>query len=488
MKLNKINKFIAILFGLTLILNSCTDDRLDVKPEIDNMLEGGIQTPEDLQKALNNAYANSATTTTFGTNMNVYGELISDNAFISSTNDGYFTGLSAMTWTDASGEPADIWAGLYRLVREANLVINTQLEPEYETTQEVREIKAQARILRGLAYYSLVQYFSPSPDLGLDSQYGIIINNVLYDPNTLLPRSTLAESFAAIIDDLTYGAANAPETGEGKYILTKTAANFLLAKVHLYMGGKDNKGGNSQLALEYANKVIFESPAAYGFINDEEEYIAYFTSADNVADQENKIETVWEIPQDVTFNLSVNAHLGAFYARTGQHRSILYRDSFKDSFATGDIRNALWDGQGPTSDEPRGNFIKKWQRTNSEGPFTQNIKVFRMTEAKFIRMEALAKTGQTSLALQELNAFSALRGSHTYTGNNILNDILKEKQIEFMGEGQRYNDLKRNSLPIIKTTNCVANCEVQPTDRLFVMPIPFAEINLNSLVVQNPGW
>ena len=69
----------------------------------------------------------------------------------------------------------------------------------------------------------------------------------------------------------------------------------------------------------------------------------------------------------------------------------MYRPAFRDSFSDDDIRKELFGNNGPGSDDPTGIFIKKWQRKPaSQGAYTQDIKVFRMTEALFIKWEAMA--------------------------------------------------------------------------------------------------
>src|SRR5690606_25589383 len=106
-------------------------------------------------------------------------------------------------------------------------------------------------------------------------------------------------------------------------------------------------------------------------------------------------------------------------------------------------------------DDPTGVWTTKWPRNTSEGNFTMNVKVLRMSEAKLNRIEALYHLGQTSTALTELNQFAAARGATTpYTGADLLSDILTERRKEFFAEGQRFYDLKRNNMGYSKDTNC----------------------------------
>lgn len=477
MKFNKIYT-IALALGVFASLGSCEEDRLELYPKIEDVYDGKVFNVDELQLLLNNAYGTMGSANTFGANKAVFGELMSDNAFISITNDGYYTGLNAMNFTDASSDPGSTWVSYYAAIRNANLILFADMGTDYELP-EAYTIRAQAHIMKGLSYFELAQYFSPSPALGMDSPYGIVLKPNAWDPNEISVRASLKDTYEAIVAELEKGLVNAPTTTGDKYHYTKTVANFLLAKVHLHFQ-------NNERALFYANEVINNSPAEYDFINPAD-YVAYFSSADNVEDQENQPETIYEVPQTANYNLQVNAHPGVFFANNGQHRSVIYRTSFKDSFDSGDIRKDLFGNAGPAVDEPRGIFIKKYQRSNSEGPFTQDVKVFRMTDVKFIKWEAMAKLGQGAAALTELNAFAATRGAAPYSGD-ALTAILTDKRKEFFGEGERYHDLKRNALAIVKESNCVSNCNIEATDKLFVFPIPVGEIQRNPEIQQYPGY
>ena len=102
----------------------------------------------------------------------------------------------------------------------------------------------------------------------------------------------------------------------------------------------------------------------------------------------------------------------------------------------------------------------------------------------------MAKSGQQGQAVALLNEFTASRGSTiTYNEGNVLQGILEEKKKEFIGEGHRFFDLKRNNLPINKGTNCGgARCDVDANDKIFVLPIPRTERDLVPEIKQYPGW
>lgn len=474
------------IFGLGILastmLASCNEDLLDKKPPQEILIDQAIQNEGDLRVALNGMYEQLSSPDSFGADMTVFGELISDNAFVSQTNDGYFVTTQQMAWSgDNAGDFAMI-NELYDVVAMANMVINEGAK--LEQTDVVKNTIGEAHIGRALAFFSVLNFYSANPTSGKYQEYGIPIYTGDYDPNGLYPRATVAESYNQIIADLESGLnLMSNQVPSSKAFFSPTVANFLMSKVYLTRGG----AGDNQLAIDYANRVLDNSPSVYSLI-ETGDLVNYFISQD-VNITEHADETIWEIEYTALSNPGVNAALGAFFAYNGSHKSILFRKSFFDSFNSSDVRLGLFRTTSvPTSDDPLGVWTLKHLRSNSEANFAQNTRVYRMTEALFVKWEAMAKSGQGDAALVELNAFATSRGGVTYSGD-ALTAVLDEKRKEFFGEGHRYYDLKRNNLPINKNTNCFGtSCNVPANDRLFVIPMSRGEMNLNPNMTQYPDW
>jgi hypothetical protein len=173
---------------------------------------------------------------------------------------------------------------------------------------------------------------------------------------------------------------------------------------------------------------------------------------------------------------------------------MLFNQTFYNSFATSDVRRGpvtsglLINVGVPNTDTPKGFWTNKYPRLTNNGNYFRNIKVLRFAEAQLNQIEALHLTGQNALALTKLNAFALSRNGSTYTGTNLLNDILAEKSKEFYGEGQRFLDLKRHNLPSVKPSNCTTNCNVAASDKLFVLPMSQGALNTNNKLTQYPGY
>jgi len=64
--------------------------------------------------------------------------------------------------------------------------------------------------------------------------------------------------------------------------------------------------------------------------------------------------------------------------------------------------------------------------------------------------------------------------------------VLKERRWEFVAEGQRWFDLARTHT--LETLVPIAKDGVHPQDKHYLFPLPQRELDLNSNLVQNPGY
>lgn len=484
MKIISVQKILTLLLigGSLLVTTSCDEDRLEQEPDY-AMPISSVDSETDLEGVINGMYNEASQVNAFGARISILGDLISDNTFISSVNSGRYIITNTMSWTVANsdGEFGQL-RSLNGIIALANLAINAEIT-DITNQSNVDNLRGEAYIGRGLAYFYLVNFYSSNPTSGQYQEYGVPIYTGEYNPDYQGTRNTVDEVYDQVISDLTTALdLMTNESPANKGHLSPTAARLLLSRVYLTRG----KAGDYDLALQYANQVINGVGGSFAFIN-LNNYVDYFSSAD-IGLTEGQPETIWEINMSAADNPGTNEALGALYPSNGSQKCILFKQDFVDSFPSTDVRKSLFGNQGPSDDTPRGVFTKKWPRSTSEGNFTINVKILRMSEAKLNRIEALYRLGQTSTALTELNEFASSRGGSTYTGTDLLNDILTERRKEFFAEGQRFFDLKRNNLPIIKTTNCESNCETPADNRRFVFPMPITEMTQNTLMTQHPLW
>jgi hypothetical protein len=469
--------FIAVLAVFSMqFMNSCSDEELDIVPAYLDTLDT-IDSEDKMQMFLNGAYLRATSASAFGAESLFFGDLLSDHMFASSylntANFNYNMYVNDFSFYGVS----------YGAILNCNLVINNEI---VANSPNVERIKAEAKVLRAFLYLNLVNSYSATPSSGVNQEYGVPLVLGEYDISIQPARNTVAEVYSQIISDLEAGVSGAVVNPEYKNYLSQTAAKLLLSRAYLTRKAP----GDAELALQYATEIVNAGGSTFAPIS-AENYVAYFNNTLNSM-TENQPETIWEL--DLNTNNASNAGIGSnlslssYYERTGTRRSFLFTQTFYDMFSETDVRKGLFTSQGvPTTDDPRGLWTTKWTRNSESGNFVRDIKILRFAEAQLNRIEALYLTGQTAQALTELNAFAATRGGSSYSGENLLNDILTERYKEFFAEGHRFYDLKRHNLPIIRTTNCTT-CSMAAGDLRFVFPLDEGTINANSNLTQYPGY
>lgn len=479
--MKKIKYILLVAFAIS--LSSCGEDYLDEKPGTGIEVPAGqnpIKDEATMKNLVTGMYNQFKSADAFGSTILNVGNLVSDDVFVSVSNSGYYRTTDMMTWTP-SGSDFTQYNKLYDAIGLSNFVLNAKIEE----TANVKNYKAQAYTARALALFYLVNFYSANPTSGLNQNLGIPVYTGEFDQFGKYPRKTVNEVYDQIISDLNAATAST-FAGANKGYFSTTAAQLILAKVYLTRG----QSGDYQKAIEHADKAL----AAGGATNliKKDKLVNYFYPTLKT-DNDNQGETVWELNMSEKSNLGVNVSMGVLYDPSSSRRSQYVRASLYDKYDATDIRKSLFTKSTVTADSPTGYAIKKYKWTVSDQgvnkPNVANIRIFRLTDALFVKWEAMAKSGQGAAVLTEVNAFAAERGATTtYTGD-ALTAVLNEKRKEFVGEGQRYFDLKRNNLDLVKGTNCSgANCTVSATNKLFVLPIPTSSTDINTEMVQYPGW
>ncbi len=126
-----------------------------------------------------------------------------------------------------SGRVSSIWTRYYRIIFDANVIIN-RIEGEtvtFNSEAERNTLKAEALFFRAFAYRCLAHQFGGVP----------IILDELSEPKRNFVRDTRENVYGQAITDLSFAAVNLPTVSELKEDgrLTKAAANHLLAELYI---------------------------------------------------------------------------------------------------------------------------------------------------------------------------------------------------------------------------------------------------------------
>lgn len=380
------------------------------------------------------------------------------------------------------------WAYLYSTIGKCNTILNnigTLTDPALSDDRR-EEIIGEASFIRAFMYFQLVQLWGDVP-LQLTEVTTISADKLdeIY-PIIFPARTPLAEVYAQIIKDLETALTRVPVTAAHKGFVTEGAVNAMLAKVYATQEPHDyNK------VLEYCNAVI---AGPYALLAD---YNQLWNNAN-----ENSVESIFEINYTggsadgnwgtkifrgvdwKKFNLPSNDLVAAFDEEGDMIRknaSIVFED------VTGKWSDEHW----PQTHYP---FINKW-RNFQEGS-DQNYIFIRLADILLLKAEALNETGDQAGAaaiVDEIRDRVDLPPTTAASQSELRLAIEKERRLELAFEAIRWFDLKRtgraievmNKETIDHTGNLVG---YNLTPQRLVWPIPQAELDKNSKLVQNEGY
>lgn len=125
--------------------------------------------------------------------------------------------------TDVTGTNEDIYARLYQIIGDANMLLQ-------KVSDEYARYRAEASFLRALAYFELVRAYGSQP---------VVDYPILNEEARMLSRQSAEEVYKLIISDLEYAGNNLEPfyTGEEAGRVGAVAAKCLLAQVYVTMAG-----------------------------------------------------------------------------------------------------------------------------------------------------------------------------------------------------------------------------------------------------------
>lgn len=478
---------------------SC-DGILKVDPR--QSIEGfdALNTPENMEAALNSPYARLRTVSAYGRNLMAFGDVLADN--------GLATNNSGRLFNEARNQPYSHythWTNFYFGINELNLFL--EAIPSIQGTPAVSAAtksrwEGEAKFLRALYYFDLVKAYAYLPGVTVPEMdkggiplvlEGVRTTDIERALNRQTARSSIEQVYNQIYSDLE-DAIRLLNDSRGIQFASQTAAKALLSRVALYnqdwervvdqsnealassrgrlLEGEDYiTGWRLSLHPESIFDLRFDNASESNGVN--ESIQATYTTIRNL---ENITQVGgWGdfVPTTEFINL-----LGISVTGTGVNLTITSRG--------GDIRSFQYDigpGRVANGSGRRMECIKF--ASKSGFAFGDNIPVIRKSEMILNRMEAYYQLGQEDLALEDLNFLKNARGLEEVVleGEALLEEILLERRIELAFEGHRFFDLKRYGMDIIKQQG-----NVPFTDFRILANIPQAEVDGNKNLDQNAGY
>ncbi|MFO7852580.1 MAG: RagB/SusD family nutrient uptake outer membrane protein [Bacteroidota bacterium] len=503
-------KYISFLFVIALILTvtSC-EDFVERYPRSAVASEEALSTMDGIEGALAGLYSRMTNGGYNQREMNIAGEILSDQMDIAQQN----AGRMIYHATNQEGAGFGVWSALYNNINRCNMILHYIDEVE-AAENRVNQAKGEAYALRAHLYFDLLRIYARpymyQEPLVQGEPLGVIIKTEPFlgiDENTFQSRGTIEEGYQQVLDDLSM-ALNYLEGDEGfPYRYNEVSAKAMLARLHLYMG-------NWSEAASYAEDVIAEAPIGLVDAADGVDYIVRVFA--NRPGEESVLEFGFANETVApSMNYSVAGMATYYDEQVFADRGIVMPHMVIDYEAYGDVilrrdlvenimqpYAALGDVRGEENatyyERDKGGqwcaFQAKYHSYRGVANW-DDIKVIRISEMYFIAAEAYAEMDQLGPAEDMLIEVREHRGIGSVpitatTKEEFIDLLLTEKRLEFFSEmSHRWFDLRRRGMDIPKGIDGLdQGTTVDFEDYRIVERIPVSEIEANENCVQNPGY
>ena len=463
--------------ALAMTVSSCNKEFLSAVPELDLSDATVFNTPARVLSQVNGLYGSAKNGSLFGGRYLIYNDIRGEDWVNRTTNS--VTGYSTYQGNQDPSDSylANFWVQGYLTINRTNLFLEgLAANPNAVSSTLAANYRGEAKFLRALTYFSLVQYFAKPyiMDKGASAGLPLRLKGSVSSADNDMPRSTVAQVYAQVLSDLNDAENELPDS-YGTALLNTTRAHkntaiALKTRVKLAMG--DYAG-----VIADANKIV---SAAAPFKSSTR--VAHALQADVSAVFKapyTTTESIFSFPMDATNAPGTQNQLG-YYFNAGNVEYYLNTGTIgiynnPQFAATDDRKTKLTVATTAVAKFPSST------KFSGVSPYVDFVPNIRYAEVLLNLAEAEAETGNLSRAAALLKAVHG-RSDAAYvfaaldTKSDVIKAILTERRIEFLAEGFRANDVTRRGEPMVSFG---AGATIQPSDPRYIYGIPLAEVQTN---------
>jgi starch-binding outer membrane protein, SusD/RagB family len=444
------------LAGMFTVLSACHREYLDPAPQSSVSDASAFSTAARIANQMPALYATFKNGAFYGGRYVVYGDIRGEDFIAQDPNLVTNYDVWFLNPTNTATAVKGLWLQAYQLINACNVFIdgmNTKGLAIVGNTVGNAYV-GEARLLRAIAYYSLLQFYARPYADGNGSKAGVPLRltGILGPGYSNLERSSVGDVYTQILSDLDFAEANLPLTNAAGAATMgnvtrahRNTAISLKTRVYLTMQRHDK-------VIEEANKIVptsapftAKSGVANTLVTD---YTSIFKAPYLTA------ESIFSIP--FTTNAAdapgtQNDLRSYFYAAANGVGSIYSLNPSGIAGNTGwlanDTRRSLIDTSKAAANLGK-IYVKKYPTATP----SDYVPVMRWAEVLLNLAEARVRNTNTidAQAIALLNAVHGRSDATTVftpasftSATNLINTILTERRIEFLGEGLRNNDLMR---------------------------------------------
>ncbi len=473
-KMKSTTKILAsfLFLAVYLMVNSCGKDFLDRASE--------TEIPEDqisaeatrIEGQVNGLYASLKSGALYGGRYLIYNDIRGDE-FINRAQNGV-TGFTVYLFTNDASDSyvGNFWVAGYLTINRVNIFLDemAKLKPNVITDAKKKEYIAEAKFVRAMAYYALVQLFAKPyvADNGASKGIPLRLKPEKTTENNAIQRSTVKAIYDQILKDLNESEIDAPlRHSNGYRTSTRAHKNTVIAfKTRVYLAMK-----NFPKVIEEGNKLVTATAPFKTKTGTPQELLGRVAT---VYTDKISAERILSFPFELT-NIPGTQNQLSYYYNIGNLEYHI------NTSVTGIYNNPNW----PATDARKRDLTDLYANTfrfltkfTDVETYLDWVPAIRYAEVLLNLAEAEAEEGDEARALALLKAIRHRSDANyvfpTFDSRaKLVEAILLERRIELLGEGFRIPDLQRRNMPIVSVG---AAKSILPTDPEYIFPIPLREI------------
>ena len=473
------SKIGMLAITVALSLSSCNKEFLNAVPELDLSDATVFNTPARVLSQVNGLYSSAKSGSLFGGRYLIYNDIRGEDWVNRTTNS--VTGYSTY---QGNQDPSDsylagFWNVGYGTINRANLFLEgLAANPTVVPATTAANYRGEAKFIRALTYFALVQYFAKPYvlDKGASPGLPLRLKGETSSANNALARSSVAQVYDQILKDLNEAEAELPDSYASALLNTTRAhKNSAIAlKTRVLLAKNDFAG-----VITEANKIVSAAAPFKSSVR-----VAHALQADvsNVFKAPyTTSESIFSFPMDATNAPGTQNQLGyyfnagnvEYYLNTGA-TGVYNQAQFR---ATDDRKTKLTVATTAVAKFPSST------KFSGVSPYIDYVPNIRYAEVLLNLAEAEAEAGSQTRALALLNAVHQRSDAGYDFGTldkaGLIKAILMERRIEFLAEGFRANDVLRRGDPL---NSYGAGAVILSSDPRYIYGIPLGEIQTNPAI------
>ena len=350
------------------------------------------------------------------------------------------------------------WLRTYHLIYLTNSAI-AGLESSNSLLPETKnQLMGEALFVRAFLHFYLTNQFGDIP----------YIKTTNYEINSEVSRMPISEVYNLILEDLNLSKSliGISYSSELRTRPNKLVVSAFLARVHLYMGNWEQAKTESSILISNSSNITIESDIQNEFLKESN-------------------STIWHLSPK---SAGENTEDARIFILNSTPSTVSLSSDFVNSMENNDLRRTHWVGEfndGTTT----WYYPHKYKFNMNTGSSMEYTVIFRLSEQYLIRAEALARLGNISDAIEDLNVVrnrAGLPNIEAQSIDELLISISSERRFELFTEhGHRWFDIKRFGIQFEVLEPLKPGW--RSTNILF--PIPESELLMNpNLNPQNLGY